>query len=66
MLISFVQSIIGPFDKYFSPFDESSGEERRDCAENHLLEKSRVHRLLKSSAGASHTGFTKIPIVSFS
>jgi len=45
MLVAFVQSVIGPFDKDSSPLDERRGEKRGNRAENHLLEKSRLHRI---------------------
>jgi hypothetical protein len=47
MLITFVQSVIGPFDKDFSPLDERRGEKCGNRAENDLLEKSRPHLHLK-------------------
>jgi hypothetical protein len=66
MLISFVQSVIGSFDKYFSPLDESSSEESRNCAENHLLEKSRLHSpVSKASAVPPCESLPKSPLFRF-
>ena len=45
MLVAFVQSVIGPYNKDFSPLDERRREKRGNGAENHLLEKSRLHRI---------------------
>jgi hypothetical protein len=43
MLVTFVQSVIGSFDKNLSPLDDRRGEECGNRAENYLLEKSRPH-----------------------
>jgi hypothetical protein len=45
MLVTFVQSVIRPYNKDFSPLDERRREKRGNRAENHLLEKSRLHRI---------------------
>lgn len=45
MLITFVQSVIGPYDEDFSPFDKCRREKRGNCAEDYLLEKSRLHSI---------------------
>jgi hypothetical protein len=47
VLITFVQSVISPFNEHFSPFNERCGEECGYRAENHLLKKSRPHLQLK-------------------
>jgi hypothetical protein len=59
MLISFVQGIVGSFDKHFCPFHEAGGEECRDHAEKDLLKKSGLHTIIDSTHDAS--GWRNLP-----
>jgi hypothetical protein len=52
MLITFVQSVIGTHNKDFSPFNQRGRKKPSDRAENHLLEKSRLHVDLSSTPSA--------------
>ena len=53
MLIAFIQSVIGPFDKDFCPFHQGSGQETGKGADEDFLEEGGVHSLFESSGGAS-------------
>jgi len=52
MLITFVQSVISPLDKDFPPLDQRGRKKCSNRAENHLLEKSRLHVDFSSTLSA--------------
>jgi hypothetical protein len=64
MLVTFIQGVVRSLDKHLSPFDEASGEEPCDHANDYFLRKRGVHRSEISStrdATAELAQVTKIP-----
>src|SRR2546423_802468 len=55
MLVTFIQGVIGTFDKHARPFKDRRGQKTGERAEDHLLEKSGVHVDLSSTRGAMGT-----------
>src|SRR5436190_932600 len=58
MLIAFIQGIIGPLDKHFSPFNQAGGEESHKHAEDDFLRKSGVHPIFRSTPDATKSAAT--------
>src|SRR3977135_618300 len=62
MLETFIQGIIGAFDKNLCPFHQTGGEETSERADQHLVEKRGMHARILSRRGATDAPLTRSPI----
>lgn len=65
VLITFVQGIVSSLDKHFAPLIKAGGQKPRKHADEHFLDKRRVHAALGSNRNAITAGLPESPLGSF-